>query len=114
MFMRRFGMVFGVLALLLGTNLAFTGPASAAVCGGTSWRNVDPATGSAPDPAPIRTGPAARCRNILTAVPGATLRYDCFVVNGAGNRWTHVSTTGQALGWIYSPNLSNGGSRVRC
>ncbi|GAA1167034.1 hypothetical protein GCM10009654_25040 [Streptomyces hebeiensis] len=107
------------VAALLGTA-----PAASAVSAGASactsnyfWSNKDSDTGRAVRAvvAPIREVPAS-CGDKVAAVDSSTkLQYHCYITNSSGNRWTHVRVDGLSTnGWVYSPNLDDGGSTKKC
>lgn len=85
---------------------------------GHSWSNKDAGSGNAnwTDPmAKLRTGPHANC-SLVSWIPGGTkLYYHCYVVNAAGNTWTHARRAGfETMGWIYDDYLNDGGSTKPC
>ncbi|MES4902604.1 MULTISPECIES: SH3 domain-containing protein [unclassified Streptomyces] len=111
------------LPLLVGSATLTAAPSAGAATTGTaacthpSWRDVDTGTGyllNRDGSAPLRSGPNAECSVNITVFSGR-LSYDCYVVNSAGNTWTHAKydDTG-TRGWIYDGNLNDGGAQTPC
>ncbi|MXM65332.1 SH3 domain-containing protein [Streptomyces sp. HUCO-GS316] len=79
-----------------------------------SHRDVDPTSGEATSTSvPRRSGPHAACGS--NPVRSIVLDYNCSTNNESGNKWTYVTvrSTG-ASGWVYSGNLTDGGSEYEC
>lgn len=108
-----------VVPLVVGGLAVLTpGAAEAATCG-QSWSDKDKSgygngIGSA-GTVPLRTGIYADCPVRTPAGNGYTLWYHCYRINSYGNSWTHLRVNGTNIsGWVYSGNLSDGGSTVAC
>lgn len=79
-----------------------------------SHRDIDPTSGEATSTSVLRrSGPHSTCGG--NPVRGIVLDYHCSTNNEAGNKWTYVTVrnTG-ASGWVYSGNLTDGGSEYEC
>lgn len=64
---------------------------------------------------PIHNGPYGECPVVATVGNSRTLIYDCYVINGYGNKWTHVRVSQSTIGgWVYNPYLSGGGANTPC
>ncbi|MFR9723454.1 SH3 domain-containing protein [Streptomyces sp. MS19] len=123
---RRSGIAAAVLPLALvtaglaGAPAAVAGESGADACTHPAWSNQDPGTdelrGSETE-APVRSGPNAGCGTV-GYLHYETVSLDCFVVNSAGNTWSHIqftSSIGKKIsGWIYDPHLAGNGSGYYC
>ncbi|MEV0097376.1 SH3 domain-containing protein [Streptomyces sp. NPDC050738] len=106
--------------LAAGATLTMAPSASAsatdaAACTHPAWSNKDAGSGYiSGSSAPLRTGPNEGCPTTAT-IYGAKLYYHCYVVNSAGNTWTHARIDGtQINGWIYDGNLNDNGATKPC
>ncbi|MFJ9893612.1 SH3 domain-containing protein [Streptomyces sp. NPDC091280] len=112
------------IPLFLGPLALITAPVASAASTGAlsscrthSWSNKDSGTGNAlPPSAPLRKGPSSHCSVNGTVYSASKLQYDCYVVNSAGNTWTHarLDVPLGLSGWIWDFNLDDGGSTKRC
>ncbi|GHJ93349.1 MULTISPECIES: SH3 domain-containing protein [Streptomyces] len=102
-------------ATMVSVPVAGAATSGAAACTHPAWSNKDAGYGYVSgSSAPLRTGPSQDCP-VTATVYGARLYYHCYVVNSAGNTWTHARIDGtQINGWIYDGNLSNSGALERC
>lgn len=97
---------------------AATAP-DAVTCGNAHWPH-SPKDGTVgkvikSGSAAVHTGPYGACTTVGYISSGASVQYDCYVVNEYGNTWTWVRVPGGgSLGWVYDAYLSNGGSLYRC
>ncbi|MEU1286629.1 SH3 domain-containing protein [Kitasatospora sp. NPDC005856] len=118
-----------LVATAVGATLALgaaAAPATAAApsaavevtCGNVYWPHTDKDSGSGTvksGGAAVHTGPYGACNTVGTIGEGIKVEYDCYSVNGYGNRWTWVRMVGGgSFGWVYGAYLSNGGATVRC
>ncbi|MGW7582577.1 hypothetical protein ACWGKU_19760 [Kitasatospora sp. NPDC054768] len=88
-------------------------------CGNAYWPHTDKDNGSGTinksDGAAVHTGPYGACTTVGTIGDGIKVEYECYSVNGYGNRWTWVRMVGGgSFGWVYNAYLDNGGATVRC
>ncbi|MEV1008688.1 SH3 domain-containing protein [Streptomyces sp. NPDC049881] len=121
---RRAKLAAAVLPLAFTATSLVTAPAATAgetganACQHPSWSNKDSGTGTIGDHinvGRIRTGPNEGCDVRHALFDDVTLYYHCFVLNSAGNTWTHVRVKGTDInGWIWDYNLNNGGSTKLC
>ncbi|MDX3185230.1 SH3 domain-containing protein [Streptomyces sp. NPDC052071] len=102
-------------ATLVSAPTAGAAVAGAEACTHPAWSNKDAGSGYiSGSSAPLRTGPNEGCPTTAT-VYGAKLYYHCYVVNSAGNTWTHARIDGtQINGWIYDGNLNDNGATKAC
>ncbi|MDQ1028767.1 hypothetical protein QF035_006349 [Streptomyces umbrinus] len=102
-------------ALLTAGTLTATVPSAAAAaeaCVRPSWSNKSTGVGHAKEGfARVRLGPSSDCSVNIAVGSNYELQYDCWVINSAGNRWTHVRVPSAATGgWVWNGNLDDGGS----
>ncbi|MER5745253.1 SH3 domain-containing protein [Streptomyces sp. NPDC059913] len=102
-------------AAIVSAPAAGAATTGASACTHPAWSNKDAGYGYVSgSSAPLRTGPSADCPTTAT-VYSAKLYYHCYVVNSAGNTWTHARIDGtQINGWIYDGNLTNSGALKAC
>ncbi|MGX1909612.1 SH3 domain-containing protein [Streptomyces phaeochromogenes] len=100
--------------LTAGTLVATVPSASAAAdaCVRPSWSNKSTGVGHAKEGfARVRLGPSSDCAVNIAVGSNYELQYDCWVINSAGNRWTHIRVPSAATGgWVWNGNLDDGGS----
>jgi len=114
---RRLWAATATLPLVTAGLVAGTPSAAQADCG-HSWSNKDADSGNvvwiSPTPR-MRTGPHGHCDSVSVLSGGTKLYYHCYVVNEAGNTWTHARRAGTNIqGWVWDEVLSDYGSVVRC
>ncbi|MEW2576887.1 SH3 domain-containing protein [Streptomyces syringium] len=99
-------------ATLVTAPSAGAAPTGADACTHPAWSNKSGGKGTPKgSSALIRTGPNKGCGVTAEVGTSVTLFYHCWVINSAGNRWTHVRVEGTEInGWVYNPQLDDGGS----
>ncbi|WP_129840979.1 SH3 domain-containing protein [Streptomyces sp. RFCAC02] len=112
-----------LLALGLGTAPgAVAAESAAAACTHPSWSNRDAGVGSLEGSryeAPLHSGPNAGCPVVGEALFHMDIYYHCYVINSAGNSWSHVRAynrfDGESInGWIWDEYLDDFGSTRAC
>ena len=94
--------------------------AAPAACPKPTATNKDSGWGTTKDSTggPIRVGPSTGCDTRFWPMIDDKLFYHCYVVNSAGQKWTHVRPDvpngTDKQGWVYSGHLDDGGSTKRC
>ncbi|MFI0911523.1 hypothetical protein [Streptomyces abikoensis] len=120
-FRRKAALALSALALA-GAGLVTAGQAATAApagqagvtCGNAYWPHYD-ADGDhygtvTKDQAAAHTGPYGGCTTVGYLGYGARVKYDCYVYNDYGNKWTWV----RGYGWVYGAYLSGGGAWNSC
>ncbi|MEV1008692.1 SH3 domain-containing protein [Streptomyces sp. NPDC049881] len=107
-------------ATLVAAPTATAGETGAEACTHPSWSNKDSDTGrlkSSKREAPIHTGPNAGCPAITVLLQGDVIYYHCYVVNSAGNTWTHIRVRidgSDFYGWVWDDYFNDNGSLIPC
>ncbi|MFI7273252.1 SH3 domain-containing protein [Streptomyces sp. NPDC049879] len=125
---RRAKLAAAVLPLAFTATSLVTAPAATAGEAGADacqknvdWSNKDSGIGFINNTkyvsGPLRTGPNAGCPAVETLWAGNAAYYHCYVLNSAGNTWSHVRIVvgGTSYnGWIWDEYLDDGGSTKLC